>query len=387
MKNGQRLKVALAFDDTLDSSDGVAQYVKTIGSWLSSSGYQVTYLVGETKLKSWSGGRIYSLSKNVKVRFNGNKLSIPLPANRRRIRKLLAENNFDVLHVMVPYSPFMAAMVIKQAPASTAVIGTFHIFPSGKLSVLGSRLLRLMLKKTLRRFQQIVSVSSAAAGFAKSAYRIDSEVLPNAVDLKKFRRPVSGDQKTKRIVFLGRLVERKGAEHLVNAFAKLAETVPNVELLIAGDGPLRGKLLRQVASLSVDENVHLLGYIDENKKPELLASADIACFPSLYGESFGIVLIEAMAAGAKIVLAGDNPGYRSVLGQQPELLIDPLQTDEFAKRLSTLLSAEQKISKLNAWQNQTVGQYDVNVVGEKLVSIYSGQIARLAKKSNNKAHG
>lgn len=387
MKNGRKLKVALVFDDTLDSSDGVAQYVKTLGSWLSAQGHDVSYLVGETKISSWSGGPVHSLSKNIKVRFNGNKLSIPLPASRRRIKLLLNQEKFDVLHVMTPYSPFMAAKVIKLAPPRTAIVGTFHIFPSGWLSVFGSKLLYLMLKPSLKRFGEIVSVSPAAAGFAKNAYHIDSAVLPNAVDIKRFKTSRPAKNTLKRIVFLGRLVERKGAGQLLEAFGLLIDKLPDIELIIAGDGPNRARLESQAAKLGISQTVRFLGYIDEDDKPELLASADIACFPSLYGESFGIVLIEAMAAGSRVILAGDNPGYSSVLGSQSELLINPRQTADFAQRLQALLTDKDKIEKLHNWQQANVAKYGIGAVGTRLVSLYSGQIARLAKKSNNKAHG
>ena len=387
MENGRKLKVALVFDDSLDSSDGVAQYVKTLGSWLSVQGHNVSYLVGETKIASWDGGRVHSLSKNIKVRFNGNKLSIPLPASRRRIERLLSQEEFDVLHVMAPYSPFMAARVIKLAPPGTAIIGTFHIFPSGRLSTLGSKLLYRLLKPSLKRFGEIVSVSRVAAEFANSAYHIDSFVVPNAIDIRRFKGSYPSSGSIKRIVFLGRLVDRKGAGQLLEAFSLLLGEISGVELIIAGDGPNRPRLEAQAEKLGIINDVKFLGYIGENDKPKLLASADIACFPSLYGESFGIVLLEAMAAGSRVILAGDNPGYRSVLGSQPELLVNPRQTEIFAKRLKRLLTDKKKIDELHKWQRANVAKYDVGVVGAKLLDIYNGQIARQAKKSNNKTYG
>jgi phosphatidylinositol alpha-mannosyltransferase len=385
MKSDPRLRVGLVFDDTLDSNDGVAQYVKTLGAWLTDQGHHVSYLVGETKLTSWHGARVYSLSKNIKVNFNGNKLSMPLPTSPSHLKHVITDEEFDVIHVMVPYSPFMAAKVIKSAPKNVPVIGTFHIFPSGWLSKLGSSLLRVMLSRTLRRFNQIVSVSPVAADFAAKAYHVQSKVVPNTIDIKKFIVAPPKAKLTKTIVFLGRLVDRKGAGFLIKAFARLP--VDNTRLVIAGDGPQRRDLEALTAKLKIQSKVEFLGYIDEADKPGLLANADIACFPSLYGESFGIVLIEAMAAGSRVVLAGDNPGYRSVLGKQPKLLINPKQIQAFSSRLQELLTNHKEIKRLSKWQHETVGQYDIETVGKEIVCIYSGQIARLDKKSNNKAHG
>jgi phosphatidylinositol alpha-mannosyltransferase len=385
MKSGPKLKVGLVFDDSLDSNDGVAQYVKTLGAWLTDQGHSVRYLVGETKMMSWHGGKVYSLAKNVKVNFNSNKLSVPLPANSKNIKRIIADEDFDVLHVMVPYSPMMAAKVIKLAPRNVVIVGTFHIFPSGWLSASGSRLLRMMLARTLRRFDKIMSVSPAAAQFANEAYRIRSEIVPNAVDIRKFQGISVKDGKIKKIVFLGRLVDRKGAKYLIQAFARLASS--NVKLIIAGDGPQRSELEALATKLNLNDKLDFLGFIDEADKPSLLAQADIACFPSLYGESFGIVLIEAMAAGAKVVLAGDNPGYRSVLGDQPKLLVDPRRTDQFTARLKEMLTEKQTIGLINGWQLRAVKKYDINRVGRHIEDIYSGQIARPGKNSHNKAHG
>jgi phosphatidylinositol alpha-mannosyltransferase len=384
MPKNPSLKVGLVFDDTLDSTDGVAQYVKTLGAWLSDQGHQVHYLVGETRLSEWHGGRIHSLAQNVQVRFNGNRLSMPLPAKSAPIDKLLKRHEFDVLHIMAPYSPFMGKKVIQRAPPGTAVIATFHIYPAGRLAVFGSRLLRLALAGSLKRVDSFISVSPVAARFAKDTYRISSQIIPNPVSLNYYKTSHQRrDDSKQRIVFLGRLVPRKGAEQLIRAFNELYKTRPNVELIIAGDGPERAKLDKLVRRFALGNVVEFLGRISEQRKPELLASADIACFPSLYGESFGIVLVEAMAAGAKVVLGGNNPGYRSVLGKQPQLLIDPDDTPEFARRLAVLLDDKTLAAKLSSWQRQHVKAFDIETVGQQIVTVYNGQIALKRKNSNN----
>ncbi len=383
MANKRQLKIGLVFDDSLDSSDGVAQYVKTLGAWLSISGHEVIYLVGETKIKDWKHGKVYSLSKNIKVKFNGNHLSIPLPANLKKIKQVLSHEQPDILHIMVPYSPFMAQRVISAVRRNIAIVGTFHIYPAGKLARFGGRLLGFWYGTKVKRINPIVSVSSAAQDYAQQTFRIQSEIIPNPVNIKRFssaRIPnVQND-----IVFLGRLVKRKGCNELIDAFYNLSKLHPDVSLIIAGDGPLRTKLESKCKKLDIANRVKFLGYVSEADKPGLLAAARIACFPSLYGESFGIVLLEAMAAGAKVVLGGDNPGYRSVLAQEPNLLISPCDTGAFTRRLHMLLTDNVEAERLNKWQAQAVKQYDIEVVGPKLLSIYNEQIARQIEKSHNK---
>jgi phosphatidylinositol alpha-mannosyltransferase len=133
--------------------------------------------------------------------------------------------------------------------------------------------------------------------------------------------------------------------------------------------------------------IEFLGYIKEDEKAKLLNSAAIACFPSLYGESFGIVLIEAMAAGSGVVLGGNNPGYISVLEARPKLLVNPKNASEFADRLGELLANNTLAKQLHEWQNKTVKQYDIEVVGPQILEVYNQAIARLSKKRHNRNHG
>src|SRR5688572_33467442 len=129
-----KLKVGLVLDGSLDKTDGVQQYVLILGKWLASEGHEVHYLVGETERTDLPN--IHSLTRNVSVRFNKNRMSTPLPANLRPIRRLLQQEQFDVLHVQVPYSPVLAGRIIKAADARTAVVGTFHILPHSKFVTL-----------------------------------------------------------------------------------------------------------------------------------------------------------------------------------------------------------------------------------------------------------
>jgi phosphatidylinositol alpha-mannosyltransferase len=373
----QSLKIGFVFDDTLDSFDGVAQYVKTLGKWFSEQGHEVRYLVGETKLKEWAGGKIYSLSKNQTVAFNGNQVHIPLPANRRHIKQVLEIEKFDVLHVQVPYSPFMAQRVISEAQEGTAIIGTFHILPSGVLSSWGSRLLKLMYGRSIKKFGEIVSVSAPAAKFAESAYSIKSAVVPNAVDVSSFIKAIKNSSRgEEQIVFLGRLVKRKGCAELIKAFRLLNTSRPKTKLIIAGKGPERTRLEKLVKRLKLGESVEFLGFIKEADKPSLLASADISCFPALSGESFGIVLIESMAAGSGVVVGGNNPGYSSVLSGRPELLVNSKDHMAFANKLQELLENKKLASDLHDWQTKEVEKYDITNVGTELLKRYNRLIAK-----------
>ncbi len=384
MKNpGEKLSVGLLFDDTLDSNDGVAQQVKRLGEYLIKNGHRVVYLCGQSTLQDWAGGKVYSLSRNLRVRFNGNRLSTPILSRKKLIKKVLEKEKLDVIHVQMPYSLLMAQRVIKLAHKNSAIIATFHILPSGWLSKAGTRLLRIIQLRSLKKIDSFISVSASAAKFSRKTMGVESVVIPNMVDISKFKSGKNTPSEPGKIVFLGRLVRRKGCEQLIRAFAGLAKDDSGASLVIAGDGPDRLKLESLVRYLKIAHRVSFLGFINDEDKPELLASAEIACFPSLYGESFGIVLIEAMAAGSGVILAGNNPGYRCVIGEQPDLLVDPTDSVGFTRKLRVLRNNAALRQRMHQWQTSHVRQYDVNVVGKQVEDVYFQTIAKRSKTIDN----
>jgi phosphatidylinositol alpha-mannosyltransferase len=366
------VKIGFVFDDTLDNMDGVQQYITTLGSWYVSQGHQVHYLVGQTATAEVAGGTVHSLSRNIHVRFNGNRLSVPLPTSRRRIKQLLHELQLDVLHVQMPFSPFMGAKVITAAPARTAVIATFHIAPYSRFVAVANRALAQLIRRSVRRADKIVSVSSAAADFAKRCYGLTTDLLPNVVNEARFKaaaRPLPEQPKT--IVFLGRLVPRKGCQILLEAVALLQENgqLEGWQVKIGGRGPLQGSLEKYVAEHNL-QAVSFEGFVTEAAKPDFLAASRLAVFPSSGGESFGIVLIEAMASQLPVVLAGDNPGYHSVMADRPDQLFAPHDAVELADKLHIFMTDPLAVEDAQAWQQLAVGQYDVAAVGGKLIDLY-----------------
>jgi len=365
------MKIGLVLDDTLDTPDGVQQYVLQVGAWLTDQGHEVHYLVGQTARTDIPN--LHSLSRNLKVRFNGNRMSMPLPASRRKLRAFLQEMQFDVLHVQVPYSPFMAGRLLSVAPASTAVVGTFHILPYSALVTFANRALALLNWHSGKRFDRQLSVSAPAQKFAKRIYGYTSAVLPNPVRLEQFAA-AKNDNTELTIVFLGRLVERKGALHLLRAIAYLREHAlygGAFGVIIGGKGELRAQLEQFVASNNLGDIVQLAGFVAEEDKATFLAQADIAVYPSVGGESFGIVLLEAMAAARGVVIGGDNPGYASVLQPYPDQLIDPNDTRRFAEKLAWYLENPLGRERAALLQHDYVRHFDINEVGRQLVQVYA----------------
>lgn len=370
------MKIGLVLDDTLDTQDGVQQYVLQVGGWLSSQGHEVHYLVGQTSRTDIPN--VHVLSRNIGVRFNGNRMSMPLPVSRHRLKVFLDQQQFDVLHVQVPYSPFMAGRLVRVAPARTAIVGTFHILPYSGLVTFANRLLAVANNRSGKRFDRMLAVSAPAMMFAREIYGYQAEVVPNPIHLAQFSGAQSSSP-TANIVFLGRLVARKGAMYLLEAISYLRERQlyqGDFRVYVGGKGELATELAAYVEANKLSDVVTLQGFVEEAAKPAFLAQADIAVYPSLAGESFGIVLLEAMAASRGVVLAGNNPGYASVMQPYPGQLFDPKNVEAFAELLAWYLIHPESRGRASELQHEYVQHFDVDVVGTRLVTIYTNALQR-----------
>ncbi len=371
------MRVGLVLDESLDGTDGIQQYMLRLEQWLRDHGHEVHFLVGETTRNDVSN--VHSLSKNVKVKFNGNRLSMPLPTSKKKLQAVLDELALDVLHVQTPYSPFMAGRLMKLAQKNTAVVGTFHILPYSWLATFGSRLLGLWNSRSAQRFDAVMAVSKPAQQFAAKYFGLQAQVVPNCFDHRLYRNvmPVT---KTKNIVYLGRLVERKGALQLLKAVQHLYQSgrwPDEWHVTIGGKGQLLTKLENFCDAYGLDDVITISGFVAEADKPAFLAEADIAVFPSVSGESFGISLLEALAAARGVVLGGDNPGYRSVMEGFEEQLFDPRDTEAFADMIETWMKTPSKRKIISAKQRTYVKRFDVGVVGQKVETVYQNALQKI----------
>jgi len=374
------LTIGLVIDDSLDSTDGVQQHVLTLGRWLRGKGHEVHYLTSTTKRTDLPN--MHSLAKNLRLKFNGNRLGIPLPAPTGPIRELLDTVDFDVLHINMPYSPLMAGRVIKYSKPNVAIVGTFHILPWSGLTRVGTRLLGWWQRKQLRRFKQVIAVSTPAAQFARDALKVTPVVIGNPVrvlgyenahraELDRLAAQPAAEGSPVKIFFLGRLVERKGVAELLAACRRLMDiTDVPFELVIGGKGPLLDELVTYVADHGLHRVTSFIGYVAEDDKAELLAGADIVALPSTGGESFGISVVEALAASRGVVIAGDNPGYRTVMEGLEDQLIDATNTEAFAQMLRSYVEDADARAACAQRQVEQARQFDVDYIGHRVVDIY-----------------
>ncbi len=362
----KKLTIGYLLDDTLDVSDGVQQAVIAIAEQMREKGHDVHYIVSKTERSDLKN--IHSVGKSWSTKFNGNSVRTPLPVSSKTIKELFSKVQFDVIHVQMPYSPLFAAKCIKLAPQKTKIFGTFHILPYSIASIYGTKILARALTKSHKRIKASYAVSEPALNFMNGSFNLDGTVLPNPVNYNFFSKAKPKKTKGKvNIVFVGRFDERKGVKQLVKAY-ELLKNKDKISFTMCGKGPMHDELVKYAKDKEL--NIEFPGFVSEQEKAELLSGADIAVFPSTSGESFGIVLTEAMSAGAGVTLGGDNPGYASVLHKWGETLFDARNPTFIAETLNTFIDDKPLRNKLGKKQHEDAKNYDINLIVKHLEEDY-----------------
>lgn len=284
------------------------------------------------------------------------------------LEEMLEEEDFDVINVHEPEVPILGAQIASRA--SCPIIATFHATVPDTAVGKTIEMFRIPFSRSLfRRIAAMTAVSDSAARFVRDWSGQDITIVPNYIDLKAYRggRMYRRDKHT--ILYLGRLEKRKGVKYLLKAFAQLAEHDEKVKLVIAGDGSERDKLEDWVYTNEVPR-VEFLGAVSEEEKIRLLKQAAVYCSPAIFGESFGVVLLEAMAAGTPTV-AGDNAGYKCVMKDTGLLsLVNPKDTEDFARRLEVFLRDESTRRTWLEWANTYVEEFDSAKIIDQYEKVY-----------------
>jgi phosphatidylinositol alpha-mannosyltransferase len=298
-----------------------------------------------------------------------------------KIDSMLLKENFDLLHFHEPWIPVLSRQILLRSNAVN--VATFHAkVPETLMSRTVIRVVTPYLKSVMKYLHVLTAVSDSGAEYAASMSDEPIKLIPNGIDLAKYKhKPVEHDKETKTILYIGRLERRKGVRYLLKAFQLLSQKMPEARLIIAGDGPDREKLELLADDLKLT-NISFLGYISEELKLELLAEADIFCSPAVYGESFGIVLLEAMATGT-VCVAGNNSGYSDLMeGVGALSIVDPHFSDEFARRLYILLSEPKLQALWKSWAKEHIKQFTYPKVVDQYEAMYKESLELYGPKKS-----
>jgi len=282
----------------------------------------------------------------------------PDPAAQLRMLGAMRDHRFDLLHLHEPLAPgpTLTSLVAKSVP----IVGTFHV--SG--SVAAYKWGKPIVKRLAKRVDCKVAVSSEAAGMARRYLGGNYEILFNGIELDKFEISAFIDTPKQTLLFLGRHEPRKGLSLLLKALELLPT---DLEVWIAGEGPETAGLK---AKYSEDSRLVWLGQISEEEKIIRLKSADLFCAPSLGGESFGIVLLEAMAARTPVV-ASDLTAYTAVARQGKDAeLFETGNPAMLAKSILNVLDAPVGIEKQIESGFQRASEFSMDNLAEAYINIY-----------------
>ena len=361
------MKIGIVNPYSWDVPGGVGFHIRDLALKLRSRGHDVRVLTPSTSddLPEW----ITSAGSSVSIPFNGSVANISIkPKALARTRRWLADNDFDVVHVHEPVVPSvsMAAAMLSSAP----LVGTFH-------AALGRSVSRAIASAPMRLYMERIGVRIAVSEEARRTliehHGGDAVIIPNGVETASFRTAQPLDQWVATddrpvIVFLGRLDEpRKGLGIFAGAIESVLERVPGTRFLIAGRGDapdIRATVAR------FGDSVSFLGGISDEEKESLLAGASIYVAPQTGGESFGIVLVEAMAARTTVV-ASDIPAFRAVLEDgRAGALFEAGSSDSLASALVELLGDRERLDALADAGQRASAQYDWEVVADKVFEVY-----------------
>jgi phosphatidylinositol alpha-mannosyltransferase len=370
------MKIGLVTPYVYPVPGGVNEHVRFLYENLRQRGHDVRILTSSHGLQRSSEGDVIRIGKGFSVPSNGSVGTITLsPRYVSQVQRVLDEEHFDLLHFHEPFVPFLSLVVLRQ---STSVnIATFHAYAGFSPAMeLGKR----TLNRYADRLHGRIAVSAAARHFADRFFPGDFKVIPNGVNVGRYQRavPIARWQDgCPNILFVGRLEDRKGLPHLLKAFRLVRKSGSEARLLIVGAGPQEREARRYVMTRGL-QNVFFLGRVSDDEKAQLFKTADIFVSPATGRESFGIVLLEAMAAGTPIVCS-DIHGYKGVVqrGRQA-ILVPPHDARALAGGISELLGDAALRERMGAAGLERAEQFSWEKVTARVEAYYGFVVRRLA---------
>ncbi len=363
------MRVGIVCPYSLDVPGGVQFHVRDFAEYLLGAGHEVSVLApadDDTVVPAY----VVPAGRAVPVPYNGSIARLNFgPVSAGRVRRWLGDGGFDVLHIHEPVTPSLSMLALWQA--SGPIVATFHT------SNLRSRAMQAaypVLRPSLEKISARIAVSEDARRTVTTHIGGDAVVVPNGVYVDAFAKAPTdarwlGAPGRPTIAFVGRLDEpRKGLPVLVEAVPEVLRAVPGARFLVAGRGDVEAA--RERLDPRSRQAVEFLGAVDDPDKASLLRSVDAYVAPQTGGESFGIVLVEAMSAGAPVV-ASDLDAFRPVLADGDlGVLFATADGTALAAALLALLGDPGRSARLRAAASRAVRRYDWSIVGGEVLEVF-----------------
>jgi phosphatidyl-myo-inositol alpha-mannosyltransferase len=366
------LKIALVSPYDYPYPGGVTNHVKHLYAEFVEMGHEVRIMAPSSNRSIEREEKdMYRIGGVRRVPANGSIARITLSFRlARRVREVLASEHFDVVHAHEPLMPSLPPTVLRSSKAVN--IGTFHAYRG---SYYGYFYGRPVLRSAFRALDGRIAVSRAAKRFVRQYFMAPYKIIPNGVDVDRFDPrnveplPRYMDGKP-NILFVGRPEKRKGVGYLLRAYPHIKSAFPNARFIIVGAGDWEGSPYRTYIDRHRLHDIEVVGRVSDSELPRYHRSAHVVVAPATEGESFGMVLIEAMAAGVPVV-ASDIEGYRQVVTEGAQgLLVPPRDPLALADAISAVLQDRELASEMGAAGLVTARQYAWDRVAEQIMDFY-----------------
>jgi len=362
------LKVGIVSPYGYPHPGGVNEHVRFTYEAMRRLGHDAWIITSKYGKQRANEGHIIRLGTGFAFPANGSMGRVTLSWRfKQRARELQAEHRFDILHFHEPLVPFLSPTMLDQS--DTVNIATFHAFGGFSPSYwVGKRFAGGLAQQLHGR----IAVSGAARHFISRYFPGEYRIIPNGVDLDRYADTEPFEELrdgTINILFVGRFEERKGLIHLLKAYHRLRKRHVDARLLVVGSGPKEREYRRYVGLRQI-RDVEFLGRVSDDDKARYFASADIFCSPATGQESFGVVLLEGMAAGIPIV-ASDIHGYKNVLQRGVQgLLVEPKNHRALAAALYALSQDPELRHRMGDAGRARAPEFSWDRVTERIVDYY-----------------
>lgn len=373
--NREAMKIALVSPYDYAHTGGVNIHISRLRDNFARMGHQVRIIAPSSNpSQSREDSDVLVFGRPIAIRASGSVVRSPVSPRlvfSSRIKDMLAEERFDVIHIHEPLMPTLATAVLHHA-SSEVTVGTFHAsrarswgYPFWKPICLG---------RWFDKLHGRIAVSDAAREFVSKYFPAEYEIIPNGIDLPHFGEDVLpmdefSDGKL-NILFVGRMEKRKGFKHLLGAYEKVKREYPECRLIVVGPEGRAWRKYRDLAAKRNLRDVVFAGYVEYDELPRYYKSADIFCSPATDKESFGLVLLEAMAMG-KPVVASDIAGYAAVASDGVDgVLVRPRDDGALARAILGLLRDKPLRESMGAMGKIKAANFGWETVAEQVMTFY-----------------
>lgn len=365
------MRVGLVSPYDFASPGGVNDHVRHLARQLRRLGHEARIFAPSSRADvDFDTARFYRIGTPIAIPVNDSVARITLSFHlANQVAGIIEKERFDVLHFHEPLMPALPMTMLKMS--TTPNVGTFHAFARSNV---GYYYGRRWLEPYLAYLHRGIAVSEPARAFLHQYFPdFPLRVIPNGIDVNAFRPGLTPIRHLRdnsiNILFVGRLEKRKGLGDLLRAYEFMRARVPKSRLIIVGDGPLRGKVESFIAGHRLPDVV-LAGFVPDTVLPRYYCSADIFCAPATGAESFGIVLLEAMASALPVV-ATEVEGYMSVLESgRDSLTVHPKGWAELGSALIILARDADLRRRMGAYGHEKARRYGWETVASKIVEVY-----------------